>query len=139
MGRAGGRRPANPTPFVPREVGNATDLSAVGAPRARSAAQTPFKDYESGETNMSTRRMPPLSMRPGSLFLSTIMFAGMSATALPARAQTYQTIRVVDPVVNNTDPNLANNEFQSDSENSIAINPANPNELVVLGFAETFT
>ena len=88
---------------------------------------------------MSTRRIPPLSMQPGSLFLSTIMFAAISATALPARAQTYQTIRVVDPVVNNTDPNLANNEFQSDSENSIAINPTNPNELVVLGFAETFT
>ena len=88
---------------------------------------------------MPKRRLVRLSLQPGSLFLPAFTLAALSAMALPARAQTYQTIRVVDPVVNNTDPNLANNEFQSDSENSLAINPANPNELAVLGFAESFT
>lgn len=88
---------------------------------------------------MTTQRTLPLFVQPSSLFMFAITVAVISAPALPARAQTYQTVRVIDPVVSNTDPNLANTEFQPDSENSLAINPSNPNELVVLGFAESFT
>jgi len=45
-------------------------------------------------------------------------------------------IFVVDAVVDNTDPNLANTDDFNDGETSIAINPANPNEIVVTTFAE---
>ena len=56
-----------------------------------------------------------------------------------AQVSTYQTIRVVDPIVHNTDSTLNATDSQPDSENSIAINPQNPNELVMTGFAESFT
>ena len=56
-----------------------------------------------------------------------------------AQVSTYQTIRVVDPIVHNTDSTLNASDTQPDSEDSIAINPQNSNELVILGFAESFT
>jgi hypothetical protein len=62
----------------------------------------------------------------------------LAPAAAWAQASTYHTIRVIDPIVHNTDPSLNNNDFWSDSEDSIAINPQNPNELVILGFADSF-
>jgi len=56
-----------------------------------------------------------------------------------AQVSTYQTIRVVDPIVHNTDTTLNASDIQGDSEDSIAINPQNPSELVMTGFAESFT
>ena len=44
-------------------------------------------------------------------------------------------IFVVDPVVNNTDPNLTNTDTFNDGETSIAVNPANPNEIVITAFS----
>jgi len=63
----------------------------------------------------------------------------LTPAAAWAQASTYHTIRVIDPIVHNTDPSLNNNDFWSDSEDSIAINPQNPNELVILGFADSFS
>jgi hypothetical protein len=71
-------------------------------------------------------------------FLLTALIAAAPATAW-AQVSTYQTVRIVDPIVNNVDATLSVNDRQSDSENSIGINPQNPRELVVLGFAESFT
>jgi hypothetical protein len=42
---------------------------------------------------------------------------------------------IVDAVVNNTDPNLTNTDTFNDGETSIAINPANPNEVVMTAFS----
>lgn len=42
---------------------------------------------------------------------------------------------VVDTVVNNTDPNLKNTDTFGDEEDSIAVNPTNPNEIVILAFS----
>ncbi len=42
---------------------------------------------------------------------------------------------IVDPVVNNTDPNLTNTDTFNDGETSITANPANPNEVVVTAFS----
>src|SRR3989442_14823344 len=47
-------------------------------------------------------------------------------------------IRVVDTVVNNTDPNLKNTDTFNDGETSIAINPANPNEIVISAFSSSW-
>src|SRR5262249_19224596 len=44
-------------------------------------------------------------------------------------------IFVVDPVVNNTDPNLMNTDTFNDGETSITVNPANPNEIVITAFS----
>lgn len=63
----------------------------------------------------------------------------LAPAAAWGQASTYHTIRVIDPIVHNTDGSLNSNDFQSDSEDSIAINPQNPNELVILGFAESFS
>lgn len=40
-----------------------------------------------------------------------------------------------DPVVSNTDPNLTKTEDATDSEPSIAVNPRNPNEIVIAAFS----
>lgn len=42
---------------------------------------------------------------------------------------------IVDAVVNNTDPNLTNTDMSNDGETSIAVNPANPNEIVMTAFS----
>ena len=42
---------------------------------------------------------------------------------------------IVDPVVNNTDPNLTNTDTFNDGETSITVNPANPNEIVITAFS----
>ena len=42
---------------------------------------------------------------------------------------------IVDAVVNNTDPTLTNTDTFNDGETSIAINPANPNEIVITAFS----
>ena len=55
-----------------------------------------------------------------------------------AQVSSYQTIRVVDAIVNNTDPALNATDFFTDHESSIAINPQNPQEVVVLGFSDGF-
>ena len=80
-----------------------------------------------------------MSCRPNRRFAVLSAFAVLSPAAAWAQVSTYHTIRVVDPIVHNTDTSLNNNDFQPDSEDSIAINPQNPNELVILGFAETFS
>lgn len=45
------------------------------------------------------------------------------------------TITVVDTVVNNTNPNLINTDTFNDGEPTIAINPLNPNEIVITAFS----
>ena len=42
---------------------------------------------------------------------------------------------IVDPVVNNTDPNLTNTDIFNDGETSIAVNPASPGEIVITAFS----
>src|SRR5437764_515529 len=67
------------------------------------------------------------------------LLAGSAPVAAWAQVSSYQTIRVVDPIVNNTDTTLNSNDRQPDGETSIAINPQNPRELVILSFAESFS
>ena len=45
---------------------------------------------------------------------------------------------IVDTVVNNTDPNLTNTDTFNDGETSIAVNPANINEIVITAFSESW-
>ena len=47
-------------------------------------------------------------------------------------APTVLAIPVIDLVINNTDPNLKNTDLFNDGEPSIAINPSNPNEIVLV-------
>jgi photosystem II stability/assembly factor-like uncharacterized protein len=42
---------------------------------------------------------------------------------------------IVDVVVNNTNPNLKNTDTFNDGETSIAINAANPDEIVITAFS----
>jgi hypothetical protein len=44
-------------------------------------------------------------------------------------------IFIVDVVVNNTNPNLTNTDTANDGETSIAVNPLNPNEIIVSAFS----
>jgi hypothetical protein len=52
-----------------------------------------------------------------------------------AAVPTVNIIKVIDAVVNNTDSNLKNTETFDDGEPSIAINPLNPNEIVMTAFS----
>ncbi|MEP6920701.1 MAG: HYR domain-containing protein [bacterium] len=61
--------------------------------------------------------------------------------ALPTRIKTalptaiFPTAFVADVVVNNTNPNLTNTDTANDGEPSIAIDPNNPNEIVISAFS----
>ncbi len=44
-------------------------------------------------------------------------------------------IRVIDAVVNNTDASLKTTDTQNDGETSIAVNPQNPDEIVISAFS----
>lgn len=47
-------------------------------------------------------------------------------------------IRIIDTVVSNTDPNLQNTDTAPNGETSIAINPLNPNEIVISAFSSSW-
>ena len=47
--------------------------------------------------------------------------------------------RLVDTVVSNTDPNLTNNDFYTDWEPSIAVDPAHPQHIVILAFSSCWS
>jgi hypothetical protein len=47
-------------------------------------------------------------------------------------------IRIVDTVVSNTNPNLQNTDTFPNGETSIAINPLNPNEIVISAFSSSW-
>lgn len=51
------------------------------------------------------------------------------------RAPEATNVVVIDPVVNNTSPTLTNTDTANDGETNIAINPANPNEVVITAFS----
>jgi hypothetical protein len=59
----------------------------------------------------------------------------LSSHTIAQTAADYELIRVVDTVVNNTDPNLTNTDLIADWENSIGVNPEDPTQLVILGFS----
>lgn len=65
------------------------------------------------------------------LAASTLVVAAPGAQALPPPGQ----VLLRDTVVNNTDPNLRNTELFGDGETSVAVNPVDPNEIVVTGFS----
>ncbi|MBT8057548.1 MAG: choice-of-anchor D domain-containing protein, partial [Gammaproteobacteria bacterium] len=75
--------------------------------------------------------------------------APMGRPALGARAQSWDPkavqilgadpgIFIVDVVVNNTDPNLAINDTPNDGETSIAVNPEDPDEIMISAFSGGF-
>ncbi len=70
--------------------------------------------------------------------VGTVTILGASPLAAWGQASTYQTVRVVDAIVSNTDASLNASDTFTDHESSIAINPQNPSELVVLGFSDGF-
>ena len=53
----------------------------------------------------------------------------------PSLPLTAPAIRVIDTVINNTNTNLTNTDTFNDGEPSIAINPANPKEIVITAFS----
>jgi hypothetical protein len=61
-----------------------------------------------------------------------LVIGGQAGAALPPG---YRLVRVIDTIVNNTDPSLFANDTFGDSETSLGINPKNPDEVTILGFS----
>src|SRR5215475_12849821 len=63
--------------------------------------------------------------------------SGVGATALNGAGATVPLPNgfIVDVVVNNTDPTLTNTDRFNDGETSIAVNPANPDGIVITAFS----
>ena len=92
-------------------------------------AQTQGKPQGQKEETKSTRDAPPDTWhytRPA----IPEDFAPRGIKAIPL----VPVVFIVDAVVNNTDPNLTNTDTFNDGETSIAINPANPDEVVMTAF-----
>jgi hypothetical protein len=61
---------------------------------------------------------------------------GAMSGAMPeAMAARFRNVHIVDVVVNNTNPTLALTDTFNDGETSIAVNPRNPNEIVITAFS----
>jgi hypothetical protein len=61
--------------------------------------------------------------------------AGPKSLVKPLISSPVNIIKVIDAVVNNTNPNLKNTDTFNDGEVSIAINPLNPNEITMTAFS----
>lgn len=103
-----------------------TPLAAAAAPNLSGSEEREEEEGPSIQGDESTTSAPP-DLRP---------------YARPAIAQDHiprpnltPTITVIDAVVNNTNPNLQNTDTFGDSEPTIAINPLNPNEIVLTAFS----
>jgi uncharacterized repeat protein (TIGR01451 family) len=93
-------------------------------------AQTQGKPQGQKEETKSTRDAPPDTWhytRPAIPEDS----APRGIKAIPL----VPVVFIVDAVVNNTDPTLTNTDTFNDGETSIAINPANPDEVVMTAFS----
>jgi hypothetical protein len=88
---------------------------------AQSARSSP-KDT----TNYSRRVIPADTAGPISVVKSLVK---------PLISSPVNIIKVIDAVVNNTNPNLRNTDTFNDGEVSVAINPINPNEITMTAFS----
>jgi hypothetical protein len=93
-------------------------------------AQTQSKTQEQTKETKSTRDAPPDTW-PYTRSAVPEDSAPKGIRAIPLVPAVF----IVDAVVNNTDPNLANTDTFNDGETSIAINPANPDEVVMTAFS----
>ncbi len=93
-------------------------------------AQTQAKTQGKPEETKSTRDAPPDTW-PYNRRAVPEDVAPRGKAAIPL----LPAIFIVDAVVNNTDPNLTNTDTFNDGETSIAINPANPDEVVMTAFS----
>src|SRR5262245_39935722 len=59
----------------------------------------------------------------------------MAGTMPEARAPRFLDVHIVDVVVSNTNPTLTDTDTFNDGETSIAVNPANPDEIVITAFS----
>jgi hypothetical protein len=93
-------------------------------------AQTQSKTQEQTKETKSTRDAPPDTW-PYTRSAVPEDSAPKGIRAIPLLPAVF----IVDAVVNNTDPNLANTDTFNDGETSIAINAANPDEVVMTAFS----
>jgi hypothetical protein len=87
----------------------------------------------------SIRSWPPDSTpyaRPAVPEDAIALERGAVAGAIPeAMDGRFRDVLIVDVVVNNTNPTLALTDTFNDGETSIAVNPQNPNEIVITAFS----
>lgn len=109
-------------------VGSAWMLK--GNPTAAEAADNGYEREEEEEEAIqgdeSTKSAPP--------DLKQYTRSVIAQDRIP-RPNLIPTITVVDTVVSNTNANLQNTDTFNDGEPSIAINPLNPNEIVITAFS----
>ena len=51
----------------------------------------------------------------------------------------FPSVLIVDTVISNTNPNLTNTDTANDGETTIAVNPQNPNEIVISSFSNRWS
>ncbi len=105
-------------------------LVTFAPPTSHSQDTEPIMERDSPpDTTPYTRRAMPEDNAPG------------GHPALPTRIRPtlptaiFPTAFVADVVVNNTNPNLTTTDTNNDGEPSIAIDPNNPNEIVISAFS----
>ncbi|MGH9764708.1 MAG: sialidase family protein, partial [Blastocatellia bacterium] len=120
--------------FIVTLLGIATLPLTAGSIRfgTSTAASSSMGSGVQGQASDAIRDAPPdlTSYTRNAISADIAVRRNQAAFALTAPG-----IRVIDTVINNTNTNLTNTDTFNDGEPSIAINPANPKELVITAFS----
>ena len=114
---------------------DSTGIVAQSAQAQEEAADVESLMSSPPDTRPYVRPLVPEDLAPGgavSLGAETQGYDSSSATSLAGAAPV---IFIVDVVVNNTDASLTNTDTANDGEVSIAVNPSDPDEIVIAAFS----
>ena len=117
--------------------GQNTALSVVDSALAQVKADPASMKSSPPDTTHYIRSMIPEDLAPGGVKALGAKTQSTDASATQLKGPDPG-IFIVDVVVNNTDPDLTNTDTPNDGETSIAVNPEDPNEIVISAFSGGF-
>ena len=114
-----------------------TVLSVVDSALAQEASEAASMKSSPPDTTHYIRSIVPEDLAPGGVKALGPKTQGTDPKATMLKGPDPG-IFIVDVVVNNTDTDLTNTDTPNDGETSIAVNPEDPNEIVIAAFSGGF-
>ncbi len=107
----------------------------AGSAQAQEAAAAASTQSSPPDTRPYVRPLVPEDLSPGGLAPLGSETQALDSSGAALLGSAGAGIFIVDVVVNNTDASLTNTDTENDGEVSIAVNPSNPDEIVIAAFS----
>ena len=107
----------------------------AGSAQAQEAAAAATTQSSPPDTTPYVRPLIPEDLAPGGAETLGIETQGFDSSGAAPLGSAGPGIFIVDVVVNNTNENLTNSDIANDGEVSIAVNPSNPDEIIIAAFS----